>query len=278
MKRTLAGLAAAAGLVQLTSTAAYAAPATDPVKALQAELTRGRAVDVVSTAKDDYGRGLSISYRMDGTLGFSPEGEIAADLSQTMRPSDKLLDVAKEGDTKSALAREQEPVRIISSRYDDYVSGPLVDDALPKGIKWVRYRHTDLPTSDRLLEVLEPATLKTLLAHGSSYRDGVLKGKIKTDALVKVSSAFVSRFGLRSKSGRVGTISYTVRFGPTGLVERVQAKAVLPFYDESIRIESDTRYSHWGRRADVLLPAEGEVIEREKLGDKVPYQVPGGWS
>jgi hypothetical protein len=277
MKRTLAGLAAAAGLVQLTSAAAYAAPAIDPVKALQAELTRGRAVDVVSTSKDDYGRGLSISYRMDGTIGFGPEGEIAADMSQTMHASDKLLDVAKEGD-RSELARDQEPVRIISSRYDDYVSGPLVDDALPKGIKWVRYRHTNLPTSDRLLEVLEPATLKTLLAHGSSYRDGVLKGKIKTDALVKVSLAFVSRFGLRSKSGRVGTISYTIRFGPTGLVERVQAKAVMPLYDESMSIESDTRYSSWGRRADMLLPAEGEVIDREKLGDKVPDEVPGGWS
>ncbi|MGP4104460.1 hypothetical protein [Nonomuraea sp. KM90] len=277
MKRTAAGLAAAIGLLQLTSATAYAAPAVDPVKALQAELTRGRAVDVVSTAKDDYGRGLFIAYRMDGIIGFGPEGEIAADLSQTMRGSDKLLDAAEDLESKERLARDQKPVRIISSRYDDYVSGPLVDEALPEGIKWVRFRHTDLPTSDRLLEVLEPATLKTLLAHRSSYRGGVLTGKINTDVLVKASPAFVSRFGLRSKSGRVGTISYTIRFGPTGLVQRVQAKAVMPFYDESMRIESDTRYS-WGRRAGVLLPAEGEVIDREELGEKLPYEVPGGWS
>ncbi|MFI6504449.1 hypothetical protein [Nonomuraea typhae] len=277
MRRTLACLTAAAGLVQLTSAAAYAAPATDPVKALQAELTRGRVVDVVCTAKDDFGRGLFVSYRMDGTIGFGPEGELAADLSQTLRSSDKLLDVAKKLGGKDELADEQKPVRIISSRYDDYVSGPVVDDAVPEGIKWVRYRHTNLPTSDRLLEVLEPETLRTLLAHRSSYRGGVLRGKIRTDALVKVSGAFVSRFGLRSKSGRVGTISYVIRFGPTGLVERVRAKAVMPFYDESIRIESDTRYS-WGRRADVLLPLASEVIDREELGDDVPDEVSGGWS
>ncbi|MEU7856973.1 hypothetical protein [Nonomuraea sp. NPDC049141] len=273
MKRTIVGFAVVAGLMQLTATPAQAAPRVDPVKALKAELTRGKAVNVVSTVKVNYGRGLSISVDMDGTIGFGPQGEIASDLSQTMRYSKKPMSIVKEDDA----ALWQTPLRMISSAYDDYVSGPLVDDALPQGTRWVRYRDTDLPASDLVLEVLEPATLKALLAHRASWRDGVLKGTIKTDRLAKVSPSFVSHFGSRSKSGRVGKVSYTIRLGSTGLVERLSAIAVLPFYDGSIRIESDTRYSAWGRQVTVLLPLNGDVIDRQELGEKLPDVVPGIW-
>ncbi|MBT2227722.1 hypothetical protein [Nonomuraea sp. NEAU-A123] len=279
MKRTIVGVAVVAGLMQLTATPAQAAPRVDPVKALKAELTRGKAVNVVSTAKVNYGSGLSISAGMDGTIGFGPRGEIASDLSQTLKYSKKLMGTAKEVGMADDAALQQAPLRMISSGYDDYVSGPLVNDALPQGTRWVRYRDTDLPASDLLLEVLEPATLKTLLAHRTSWRDGVLKGTIKTDKLAKVSPSFVSHFGIRSKSGRVGKVSYTIRLGPTGLVERLSAIAVLPIYDGSVRIESDTRYSDWGRQVTVLLPLNGDVIDRQELEEEeLPYELPGIWS
>ncbi|MFD1544244.1 hypothetical protein [Nonomuraea guangzhouensis] len=277
MKRTIVGFAVVAGLMQLTAAPAQAAPRVDPIKALKAELTRGKAVNVVSTVKVNYGRGLSISVDMDGTIGFGPQGEIASDLSQTMQYSKKLMSIAKEDGTEDDAVLWQTPLRMISSGYDDYVSGPLVDEALPQGTSWVRYRNTDLPASDLVLEVLEPATLKALLAHRTYWRDGVLKGTIKTDKLAKVSPSFVSHFGSRSKSGRVGKVSYTIRLSSTGLVERLSATAVLPFYDGSLRIESDTRYSAWGRQVTVLLPLNGDVIDRQELGEKLPDQVPGIW-
>ncbi|WP_214322634.1 hypothetical protein [Nonomuraea sediminis] len=271
MKRTIVGVAVVASVLPLSATPAQATPRIDPVKALKTELRPGKAVNVVSSVKMDIGHGLSISSSMDGTIGFGPQGEIASDLSQTLHYSKKL----NRGD---AAALEQQPIRIISSGYDDYVSGPLVDDALPKGTSWVRYRHTDLPSSNLLLEVLEPATLKALLTHRTSWRDGILKGTIKTDNLAKVSPAFVSHFGRRSKSGRVGKVSYVLHLSPTGLVERLSVKAVLPAYDSSVRIESDTRFSDWGRQVTVLLPMNGDVIDQRELGDEVPVQIPGGWS
>jgi hypothetical protein len=183
------------------------------------------------------------------------------------------------GREKEQAALDQAPMRVISSGYDDYVSGPLVDDALPKGTSWVRYRYSNLPASDPLLDALDPATLKTLMTHRTSWHDGVLKGSIKTDKLAKGSPSFAaSSFGGPSRSGRVGTVSYTLRLSPAGLVERVSAKAVLPFYDESMWVESETRYSAWGRQVTVLLPLEGDVIDRGELGDKVPYQLPNIWS
>lgn len=274
MKRIIIGVAVVTSLTQLTGPA-QAAPRVDPAKALEAALQPGRTVTITSTAKTDHGRGFSYTTIADGTVGFGPQDEIAADLSQTLRYSKKLSEGMKKTNTNDDPALHQMPLRIISSRYHDYVSGPLVDAALPQGKKWARYRHTDLPASNQLLDVLDKQTLEALVAHRASWRDGVLRGSIRTDELVKVSRPFVSRFGLRSKSGRVGKVSYVLRLGPTGLVERLSAEAVLPFYDYSIRVEADTRYSGWGRRATVLLPRKGDVIDMEELEDELPYPLPG---
>jgi hypothetical protein len=275
MKRTIVGAAVVAGLVQLNATPAQAAPQIDPVKALKAELVRGQAVNIVATVKADYGRGVSLSSGMDGTIGFGPRGEIASDLAQTLRYSEKAISSAKKLGLGDDAELQQAPIRTISSAGDDYVSGPVVDEALPQGTSWVRYRGTDLPASNMLLEVLEPATLKALLISRTSYGDGILKGTIKTDKLAKISRSFASRFG---KPAKATDVSYTLWLNSAGLVERVAAKAVLPTGDGSLRVESDTRYSDWGREATILLPLEGDVIDRSRLDDKAPRQTPGVWS
>lgn len=272
MKRTLAGVAVVAGLVQLPAAPALAAPKIDPVKALKAELVRGKAVDIVAAVKVDYGRGVSYTSAMDGTIGYGPGGEIASDISHTMTYSKAALASLRRSGIDADL--QQEPVRMISAAGDDYVSGPLVDPALPQDATWVRYAGTDLPTSNLLLEVREPDTLKALLKHRSSYRDGVLKGSIKTDALARASRSYASRFG---KPEKVTKVSYTLWLSGTGLVERVSAKAALPTNDGFVRVESDTRYVTWGRAATVLLPLRGDVIDRKELGDKLPAKVPGIW-
>ncbi|TDD40809.1 hypothetical protein E1286_33960 [Nonomuraea terrae] len=275
MKRTIVGVAVVAGLVQLNAIPAQAAPEIDPVKALKAALVRGQAVNIVATVKADYGHGVSLTSGMDGTIGFGPRGEIASDLSQTLRYSKTAISSARKLGLGDDAELQQTPVRTISSAGDDYVSGPVVDEALPQDTSWVRYRDTDLPASNMLLEVLEPGTLKALLISRTSYSDGVLKGTIKADKLAKVSRSFASRFGKPSKAANV---SYTLWFSGDGLVERVAAKAVLPSRDGSLRVESDTRYSAWGRQVTILLPLEGDVIDRDQLGDKAPRQVPGVWS
>ncbi|MEV0150209.1 MULTISPECIES: hypothetical protein [unclassified Nonomuraea] len=278
MKRTVVGVVLIAGLAQLTVTPAQAAVATDPAKALQVVWTRGKAVNIVSTAKVDYGRGASYTSYMDGTVGFGPQGEIASDTSQRVQFSKEMSSGLKKRGMEEYVAREETPLRVISSGHADYVSGPRFADALPQGTSWVRYPSTERPASNPLLDILEPGTLKALLAHRTSWQDGVLKGSIKTDKLAKVSRSFASRFGAYAESKPAGTVSYTLRLSSAGLVERLSAKGVLRSHKGSVRIASDTRYSAWGREVTVLLPLRGDVLDSEQLEDKVPYEVPGAWN
>ncbi|MEV4582178.1 hypothetical protein AB0K16_54015 [Nonomuraea jabiensis] len=277
MKRAIIGVAVVAGVVQLTATPAQAAPQIDPVKALKAELTAGRAVNVQSTAKVTYTRSLVVTSGLEGTIGFDRRGAAASDVAQTLQYSEDLLRSVKKSKPAEVEALQQGPIRMISTREASYVSGPIVDPALPQGTSWVRYG-TGLPPGNLVLNVLEPATLKTLLSHRASWRDGVLKGSIKATKLAAVSPSFASRFGTRSKSGRDGKITYTLWFGQGGLVERLSAKAVLPYGDGSMTVESSTRFSDWGRQVTVLLPLQGDVLDRDQLGDKVPAEVPGIWN
>ncbi|MGP4096868.1 hypothetical protein [Nonomuraea sp. KM90] len=278
MKRTIVGVAVVAGVVQLTATPAQAALASDPVKALQSELARGRAVNVQSTAKVAYSRDQVAGSELDGTIGFGPRGAVASDVGQTLTYSEALLRGMMRSRPKETEDLLEGPIRMISSGTSSYVSGPVVDDALPQGTSWVRYGGVTLPASNLLVETLEPATLKTLLAGRSSWRDGVLKGSVKASKLAAASPAFAARYGTRYKKGHDGTISYTLWFGAKGLVERVSAKGVLPVDKGSVRIESTTRFSDWGREVTVLLPLRGDVIDRTRVADDVPAQVPGIWN
>ncbi|MFI7128142.1 hypothetical protein ACIBQ1_20755 [Nonomuraea sp. NPDC050153] len=275
MKRAIIGAAVVAGVAQLAATPAQAAPKIDPVKELKAELAAGLAVNVQATAKVTYTPSLVVTSGLEGTIGFDRRGAAASDVAQTLQYSEELLRSVKKARPEEVEALRQGPIRMISTRDASYVSGPVVGNALPKGTGWVRYGPADLPPSNLVLEILEPATLKTLLSHRTSSRDGVVKGSIKAAELAAVSPSFASRFGARPKSGR---IAYTLWFDGDGLVERVSAKAVLPFNDRSVTVESSTRYADWGREVTVLLPLEGDVLDRNQLGDKVPAEVPGIWN
>lgn len=276
MKRTIVGVAVAVGVAQLTAVPAQAATQPDPVNALQAESGRGKAVNFRSTATVTYARGLSTTSEVEGTIGFGPRGAAASDVTHTLRYSEDMLRRMLKQQPEETEALQEGPIQAISTRGVSYVSGPLVDQALlSNGAGWVRYRRADLPPSNLLLDVLDPATLKTLLRHRTSVRDGAVKGSIKATKLAAVSSAFASRFGTRI--GRRGTVTYTLRLGPTGLVERVTAKAVLPYANTTLGVESDTRFSAWGREATVHLPLEGDVIDKEQVADTVPARIPGIW-
>ncbi|MFI7229757.1 hypothetical protein ACIBO5_41625 [Nonomuraea angiospora] len=278
MKRAIIGAAVVAGVACLTATPAQAAPQIDPVKALKAESVAGRAVNVQSTAKVTYTRSLVVTTGLEGTIGFDGRGAAASDVAQTLQYSKDLLRSVKKSKPQEVEALGQGPIRMISSRDASYVSGPIVDPALPQGTSWVRYSPAGLPPSNLVLNVLEPATLKTLVSHRTSWRDGVLKGSIKASKLAAASPSYASRFGTRSRSGRDGKITYTLWFGGGGLVERVSAKAVLPYGKSSMTVESSTRFSDWGREVTVLLPLRGDALDRGQLGDKVPAEVPGIWN
>ncbi|WP_043618989.1 hypothetical protein [Nonomuraea candida] len=277
MKRTIVGVAVVAGMVQLTAAPAQAAASsTDPVKALKAELTSGRAVNLTATAKVTYAGGRVVTSAIDGTIGLGSRGPVASDLGQTVQYNEKLLREMKKAAPKETEGLQAGPVRLISSGGVSYVSGPVVDETLmPHGASWVRYPGVKLPPSNLMVEVLDPATLKTLVAHRTSWKDGILKGAIKPAKLAAASAPFAERYGTRFKTG---TISYTLWFGDKGLVRRVAVKATLPVSKSTVRVESDTRFAGWGREVTVNLPLRGDAIDRKEVQDDVPAGVPGIWN
>ncbi|MCK2212777.1 hypothetical protein MF672_003045 [Actinomadura sp. ATCC 31491] len=278
MKRTLLGVAVVAGAVQFAAVApAQAAPKVDPVKVLASELARGKGVNVQATAKVTYAAGQYISSSLDGTVEFDQRGARAADTSQNLRYSKDLLARMMKVSPQETEALQESPVRVLSSGTTSYVSGAVVGDALPEGTSWVRYGGTDVPSGSLLLDVFEPATLKALMDHRSSWSGGVVKGTIRPGGLAKASDSFVARFGKQWKKNS-GKISYALHLSPGGLVERVSVKGVLPYDKGSVTVESETRYTEWGRDTTVLLPLQGDVIDRSQVEDEVPDQAPALWS
>ncbi|MET8864810.1 hypothetical protein ABZW11_17875 [Nonomuraea sp. NPDC004580] len=278
MKRTLIGAVAVAGLAQFVAMPAYAAPTTDPVKALQAQLGQGKAVNLRATAKVTFQAGQVATSALDGTVGFGPRGPVASDVAHTLQYSPALLRTMKKTAPAETEALQEGPVRMLSSGDVSYVSGPVVDQALPPGTSWVRYREVVQPPSNLVVEALDPATLKTLVAGRTSWKDGVLKGSVKASKLAKSSKPFAAFYGTRFTAKRDGKIGYTIWFGDKGLVRRIAAKAVLPIDKSTVQVESDTRYTDWGREATVLLPLEGDVIDRTEVKDDTPAQAPGIWN
>ncbi|TMR21549.1 hypothetical protein ETD86_14675 [Nonomuraea turkmeniaca] len=279
MKRTVVGAAVVAGLALAATPAQAATPKIDPVKALKAELAPGKAVNVLATAKVTYSWRQVVTSELDGTIGFGARGVAASDVAHTQRYSEDLLRQRMKLRPEETEALQQSSTRMISSGDVSYVSGPVVEVALQRAdASWVRYDGVALPPSNLLLEVLEPDTLKTLLADRTSSRDGVVKGSITTKKLASVSDAFVERFGSPAKKGRAGKISYTLWLRADGLVERVSAKGVLPVGKASVQVESDTRFMDWGRQVTVLVPLRGDVIDRKSVEDDVPAGVPGLWN
>ncbi|MFI7703418.1 hypothetical protein [Nonomuraea sp. NPDC049480] len=316
MKRTIVGFAVVAGLAQLAASPAQATPndpdkavgaelverslilassmqaanparttfKIDPVKALTAGLERGKGVNVQATAKVTYSSGMYATSSLDGTIEFDARGAAASDVAHNLRYSKDLLSRMMQADPAETEILQRSSIRMVSSGDVSYVSGPVVAEAqplvlgAPGAATWVRYRGTDVPSGNLLLDVLEPATLETLLAHRTSVRDGVVKGTIKTIKLAAVSSSYAERYGSGAKKGRAGKISYTLWIGPDGLVERLSAKGALPSGKGSVQVESDTRYTDWGRQVAVLPPMEGDVSDKEQVEKYVPDEVPGIWS
>jgi hypothetical protein len=276
MKRTIVGVAVVAGMAQLTAVPAQAASASDPVKALQAELAPGRAVNLRATAKITYPGGRVVTSTVDGTVGLGSRGPVASDLGQTVQYSDKLLREMNRTSPKETEGLQAGPVRLISSGSVSYVSGPVVEQALMiADASHVRYGGVKQPPSNLLVEVLDPATLKALVAARTSWKDGILRGAIKPAKLAAASAPFASRYGTRFKSGK---ISYALYFGEKGLVRRVAVKATLPVSKTTVQVESDTRFTDWGREVTVNLPLRGDVIDRAEVKDEVPAGVPGIWN
>ncbi|MFC4586546.1 hypothetical protein [Sphaerisporangium corydalis] len=275
MKRVVVAFVLVVGSVVGAAPSAQAVREADPVQALKEQYVKGRGVRVVTAIKMSAQHQV-LSSRQAGVFQFDGRGQAASDFTERVRfPEDFLDSLPKE--TRDTYRSERLPMRLIKVLRTGYLSGAVVADDLPKGKSWVRYRWTDLSPSGTLLDIMDAATLRTLMDHATSRRGGVVKGSVTTSRLASVSPSFSEQFGPAgtSRDGRDGKVTYTLWLDSRGLVERLAARAAMPFAGKTLTISMDSRFSRWGGKVSISAPPKEKVIGREKLGKSVPVEPPG---
>ncbi|MFG1683803.1 hypothetical protein ACGFNP_26775 [Nonomuraea sp. NPDC049269] len=186
--------------------------AVDPVASLKRQIAKGQAVRVVESGGLYLGRDQDI-FRVEsrGVLMLGGTGVGSADMTRTLRPGFRMRDQMKTGAWDAAkVGTESKPNRSIVVNGQLYRSGPLYAPVLPEGRTWAaggRRSATAAAYGDQLINVFEPATLKTLLAtasskrpqtYGSALKATMYRGTITFRQLHAVSPTFRALIGTRS--------------------------------------------------------------------------------
>ncbi|MEV1174813.1 hypothetical protein [Nonomuraea sp. NPDC049784] len=217
MKRWITLLAATLVSAALVTPPAPARAAVDPVSSLKKQIAKRQAVRVVELSGLYLGRDEDIfQVENRGVLVLGGAGVGAADMTRTLRPGFRMRDQMKAGAWDAAkVGAESKPNRSIAVGGRLYRSGPLYAPVLPEGRTWAaagRRSATAAAYGDQLINVFEPATLKTLLAtasskrpdkYGSDLKATMYRGTITFQRLHAVSPTFRALIGTRSLA-RVG--------------------------------------------------------------------------
>ncbi|MEV8633350.1 hypothetical protein AB0395_16985 [Streptosporangium sp. NPDC051023] len=290
MRRTIAAMTGAAVTALTIPALMAAAPAsaqsaqsathtarTDPVSALRRQFRAGHGVRLTEQAKL-IGEGKhqrTVYARNRGVLEFGAAGVAASDLTSSFE-----LPVE---DRKAAEMFA--PSRTITVKGTSYTQGGIFKDSLPEGKKWLRGRDDTLALinpSQKLLNPLEPATLKAALAHTTARRPGgtwdgtrtvVHSGSLTLGELYRISPTVRAVLGAKpsAKSAPL-KVTWQLYIGSDQLVRRVVSS-----YTQSIRGLSsvditylnDSRYTGWGTRSAIKAPPASEVADFDelKIGD-----------
>jgi hypothetical protein len=279
MIATLTGATAAALIVPALATAtpvnAQTVQATqaDPASALKSQFRAHHGVKLAENTKiiGEDGKGRTIFTRRNGVLEFGASGMVASDLTtQFTLPVDS-------GELKGLFI----PSRTLSVKGASYTSGGVFADSMPEGKKWLRTKNDAVSLVSpfqQMINIVEPATLKSTLTHTAAKRPGgtwdgtrttVHSGTITLAELYRISPSV--RTMLRKKpSGRSATLPVTwkIYLGSDQLVRRVVSS-----YTESSRglnsteltYVNDTRYSDWGVKSAIKAPPAGQVADFDEI-------------
>ncbi|MFE3447568.1 hypothetical protein ACFXJ8_01425 [Nonomuraea sp. NPDC059194] len=268
MKRTIIGLALTTGVALITAVPAQAAaPKADPVKALKAQFVSGKGVTFSSIVRMGGSGETLITTRENGKIGFDRSGPAASDSSFKVQ-IDPTLKSLLDDETRTMYAALAKPTRAISVKGKTYLSGSMVADVLPDGKTWVRYPGATTANSGdgTFVNIFEPATLKTLLAGASSYRNGVAKGTISAAKLRSVSRTF--RAGGNVIDAK--KITWALWINSKGLVTRVSAKMAVPMRGVTLEMSQESRFSGWGAKVSIVAPPSAQVVDAKELGEDAP--------
>ncbi|GAA4226233.1 cytochrome c5 [Streptosporangium album] len=226
-----------------TAAASAQAAPTDPVAALTAQFAAGRGVKIAEISRTNSdGKPLSAQKRR-GVAQFDVSGVAGYDIL-----------------TASALSGENaKPVRNLAIDGNVYISGGLVGEGLPDGRKWMRApgKIRDLSPFQTPVLVLEPATLKTLLATSKAKKPGAAlhTGTVTFGALYHASPSY--RAGLHGRpSARVAAMTVTWRLwlGGDGLPLRLVTSWAEPPLSMKVTRVSDVRFASWGAPVKLTAP------------------------
>jgi hypothetical protein len=169
-----------------------------------------------------------------------------------------------------SLNRPERTIRIGTTSY--YSGGPW---APPKGKTWIKHPHgMNAGFSGwygQLVNVAEPATLKTLITKGK--RTGrTYSGTISFSALGKISPWMRSTnlTGV-STNDKTAVLRFRLTLGPDQLPQRLvtvyPGTHISAAVAEDRQVSVETRYTGWGSRVTVKAPPASKV---ENMGEREP--------
>ncbi|WP_248966286.1 hypothetical protein [Sphaerisporangium perillae] len=253
---------AAPGTANATLTAPQAAPG-NPVEALRQQFAKksGVRLDELTRMRLD-GEDL-LKYRQVGNLRFGKSGVDALDVKIVLKGDGKVPDST---------------LRTIVIDGKTYLRSALYDDLLPAGRSWVR-AEGGTPTLSTI-DVLQPKVLKTILASTKSKSPGgkvggarttLLRGSVTLANLAKVSPSLAS-LAKSLKSKKPVALPWKLWIGGDQLPRRFQSS--LPISASSLTgkltIDTDSRYTSWGKKVVITAPPATEVVDEEDLQTDLP--------
>ncbi|MCT9932506.1 hypothetical protein N5079_20095 [Planotetraspora sp. A-T 1434] len=261
MKRVIAGIAgisAVTAVALVTATPAHAAPA-DPVKALKSQFIPGKGVKFTDRTVLIVDGKSTHFLRRTGSFQFGKAGIAASDISAKYAATDSTGTFA--------------PERTIRIGTTTYTQGGIYRQKLPEGKSW--YKDQGGMTGgasgwlSQLVNVAEPATLKTLLS-SAKQAHGSYSGTTTFARLAKVSPWFRATLPIRSSDKTVVTFKLTL--GRNGLPQRLTTSyPATGLFDsdawEGKTVSVETRFTGWGSKVSIKAPPASKVTTKLQSDD-----------
>ncbi|MFI6538557.1 hypothetical protein ACIBHY_39305 [Nonomuraea sp. NPDC050547] len=273
MRRLIAVAAAAAAMV----VAPPAFAQVKPVDALKKQFVAGQGVRIKETSRTWVDKQDYIGVVREGAAAFGPKGVVAAEGERTpvLGPVLKKQFAAQaKKDPKAADMVDLLTQRtyMVSSGKHYYIHGGLFSRALPDDKFWIRGDGDPsfAIMGDQLINVLEPATLKHLLATGK-HTGPRYRGSLTFAQLHKVSPSFRTLMPGISY-GEIGKsrISWRLTLGEGQLPQRLAIDWTMPLTKKAtIKGTTETRYSDWGADISVKTPTAESIISLDDLVDHI---------
>ncbi|MEU0483452.1 hypothetical protein ABZ260_30220 [Streptosporangium sp. NPDC006013] len=251
MRRITTGLVVS--LLLLTPLPARA-DAPDPIKALRAQVVPGRGVTVSAVTRMLADGKHMFTSRTTRVAGFRKGGLVETDDISTL--SSPIRSEIPELDSSFLF-----PELLIKVDGAYYTSGGELIGTLPLGKQWVRSRWFESSPMDVTVDLLEPGTLRALLATASSVGPRTAKGTIYASKIPGQP--------LGGGLGRDEKVAWALWFDAKGRVTRLTTTTSQQTNDNyELGIRSDLRFTGWGTKVTIEPPPEDLVIDAEDLPEE----------